>query len=145
MAAPLIGGDAGRSAWLPPGQWIDFSTGEEHEGSRMIEISPDHEGLPLFVKSGSVLPLAQPALHTDDPASRQLEVRIYGDGSLPAALLEEADPDRPYNAARAQLLELDWDAKSNAVLARRPRADLPAFYTIARQVKIDSFPTRSSS
>jgi len=136
MAAPMIGDLPARSVWLPPGKWIDFWSGERHEGNRVIEISAVPEQLPLFVRDGSILPLALPTLHTEDPDSFRLEVRIYGDGSLPATLLEEAHPEKPFWEGEINLLELRWNAERNDVSSHRKKSDLSPLYSIASWGKI---------
>ena len=133
MAAPLVGDAPGRSVWLPPGGWADFWTGQLMEGGRVIEIVQTDDRLPLFVKAGSVLPLALPTLHTEDPASFQLEVRIYGDGNLPSLLAEEARPDQPYDAAGVTRVELSWDAARGEISVKRNRDDAPPLYVVAQR------------
>ncbi len=129
LAAPMIGDDATRNVWLPPGQWVDFWTGEVLEGGSIIEIAPPDEQLPLYVKQGGVLPLARPTLHTEDPASLQLEVRVYGDGSLPAMLAEEAEPEKPFSEAKTNVVELAWEG--GEIVARRSRPELAPQYRVA--------------
>jgi hypothetical protein len=102
----------------------------------VMEISSADERLPLFVKDGSVLPLATPTLHTEDPVSRQLEVRIYGDGSLPAALLEESEPGRPFDERGINRLELSWHPGRGEIVSRRARSDLSPFYSVATQIRV---------
>ncbi|MCE0498245.1 MAG: glycoside hydrolase family 31 protein [Methylacidiphilales bacterium] len=143
MAAPMIGDAPGRTAWLPPGKWIDFWTGEMQEGNRVIEIMSAQDKLPLFVKDGSVLPLALPTLHTEDPVSFQLEVRVYGNGSLPVTLLEESQPEMAFDETRINLLELSWDAKNEQVSSHRKRADLSPLYAVVRQIRVNIFQAAS--
>lgn len=82
-------GEATRSVYLPPGEWQDFWTNEKHHGAREIEVRVPLEHIPLFVPLGTVLPLAHPTLHTDDPESWRLTALIYGDGKHAATLYED--------------------------------------------------------
>jgi hypothetical protein len=68
-------------------------------------------------------------------------VRIYGDGSLPITLLEESQPDMPFDETKINLLELSWDPKAEQVSSRRKRADLPAVYSVVNQVKVKPLQT----
>ena len=99
MTAPVVAGVERRDIYLPAGDWFDFATGQKHEGGRTIGYDVPLEVVPLFVKAGSVLPLAVPTWNTRDPESRNLEVRIYGDGSLPITLIEDDGEtlNGPYN------------------------------------------------
>ena len=136
LAAPVIGGASSRSIWLPPGEWIDFWTGEHYPGKRTVEFPSDTMKLPLFVKNHSILPLAIPTLHTNDPASFGLEIRVYGDGALPALLLEGDDGDLPYDETRVSLLELAWDAAQKRITSRRTRADHGNLYRVEQVVEV---------
>jgi alpha-D-xyloside xylohydrolase len=82
-------GTATRSVYLPPGEWNDFWTGEPHHGQQEIEVRVPLERIPLFVRSGTVLPLAQPTLDTDDLRSWDLTIQVYGDGHRAATLYED--------------------------------------------------------
>ena len=136
MAAPIIGTALTRTLWLPPGMWVDFWTGVRHEGNRHLDLPQVHENLPLFVKDGSVLPLARPSLHTEAAESFELDVRVYGNGALPITLLEEASPDAPFAADHVNLLTLSWDISRLVVAPVRYRADLSRGYTVAHERKI---------
>lgn len=84
LIAPLFADEPqGRTLFLPPGRWFNFWTEELVTGGRTIQLSEDTREIPVFVKDGSVLPLAPVTQSTADPARRRLEVRIYGEGVLP--------------------------------------------------------------
>ena len=83
LVAPLFAGEPGRDIVLPPGRWHDFWTGRAINGSTTISASSTTHEIPVFVKGGSVLPLASIGPSTGSPQSRQLTARVYGDGSLP--------------------------------------------------------------
>ena len=87
LVAPLFAGEPnGRKLTLPPGKWVDFWTGKAVSGGVTIDFPADTRNIPVFVKFGSVLPLAAITGCTADPTSRTLEVRVFGDGSLPFLL-----------------------------------------------------------
>ncbi len=84
LVAPLFAGERdGRKLTLPPGQWFDLWTGKPVSGGVSIKIAADTRNIPVFVKSGTVLPMASVTGSTGDPASHTLDVRIFGDGNLP--------------------------------------------------------------
>lgn len=80
LVAPLFAGEPGRVVHLPLGEWHDFWTGKRVNGAAPVEISSAEPKIPVYVKSGSVIPLASVANSTTEAASRQLEVLIFGDG-----------------------------------------------------------------
>jgi alpha-D-xyloside xylohydrolase len=99
-------GTTQRSIYLPEGDWYDFWTGEKFAGKRRITVNVPLERIPLFVKSGTVLALATPTLHTDDPLSWQLSVQVYGDGARNARMF---DDDGSFTPSLAEM-SLAWNA-----------------------------------
>ena len=69
----------------------------------MTEIAADTRNIPVFVKSGAVLPLATVANSTADARSRELQIRIFGDGSLPFVLETPAGS-----------LHIGWNARTGS-------------------------------
>jgi alpha-D-xyloside xylohydrolase len=110
VAPEATNGNAARWVYLPPGDWCDFWTGEPHHGGQDLEVRVPLERIPLFVPAGTVLPLAQPTLHTDDPQSRKLTVLVYGDGHQAATLWEDDGASPPALDA----VTLSWDAVKKA-------------------------------
>ncbi|MDD5350594.1 MAG: glycoside hydrolase family 31 protein [Chthoniobacteraceae bacterium] len=131
LAAPLIDDGPPRRLWLPPGAWADFWTAEIHEGGKFVDFPVVEGRFPLFVKSGSVLALAFPTLHTDDPRAFHLEVSIYGDGALPAALLEEYAPDRPFDRNQANLVHLAWNSQKEELSCTREDPHSRPLYSVS--------------
>lgn len=87
MVAPLFAGEPERKVVFPAGaDWHDFWTGAHIPGAASITIPSSTEKIPVYVKTGSVIPLAEVGLHAADPAGRSLSLQVYGDGSLPFEL-----------------------------------------------------------
>jgi alpha-D-xyloside xylohydrolase len=82
LVAPMFAGELGRRVRLPDGAWNDFWTGTAVEGRRTIEIPATAERIPVYVKTGSVFPLAGVGDSTSSAASNEWMIQIYGDGSL---------------------------------------------------------------
>lgn len=86
MVAPLFAGEASRKIVMPEGPWHDFWNGEPVEGGMELTVPASTERIPVYVKSGSVVPWADAGLFAGAPETRRIAVRVYGDGSLPFAL-----------------------------------------------------------
>ena len=98
MVAPLFAGEAGRKIVLPAGPaWHDLWTGAKLEGGSVITVDASTPNIPVYVKSGSILPWSDVGLHAEAPETRRLTARVYGDGSLPFEL-----------RSGTQTLKLSW-------------------------------------
>jgi len=74
------GNDIRNNIYLPDGKWIDYFSGEEYEGNQIINNfnSPIWK-LPVFVKRGAIIPLANPNNHISEinPHLRIYEIYPY--------------------------------------------------------------------
>jgi alpha-D-xyloside xylohydrolase len=86
MVAPLFAGEPSRKIVLPEGRWHDFWTGEMMEGGNELAVSASTERIPVYVKSGSIVPWADAGLFAGARETRRVTARVYGDGSLPFEL-----------------------------------------------------------
>ena len=59
---------AKRSVWLPPGTWIDAWSGETQTGPKSIEMKVPLAHIPMFVKAGTIVPLAPVMQYTGEKA-----------------------------------------------------------------------------
>ena len=89
-----------------------------------ISVPPDR--IPLFVKSGTILPLAQPTLSTEDTESWKLTALVFGDGSRPATLFEDDGTFEP----QLTKVGLEWDAAAKAGKLTRTAPAQPNTYTV---------------
>jgi alpha-glucosidase (family GH31 glycosyl hydrolase) len=85
------------SLYLPQGQWIDFFTGIETKGGRLIEAYSPIEHLPVYLRKGSILPLAVWE-DQDDPSANPntLWIKVYPDVSASYTLIEDDNVSQDY-------------------------------------------------
>ncbi|MEW6073226.1 MAG: TIM-barrel domain-containing protein [Planctomycetota bacterium] len=57
LVAPVLDATDRRRIYFPPGRWIDFWSGTEHDGERWADYDAPLEVLPLFVRAGTTLPM----------------------------------------------------------------------------------------
>lgn len=105
LPTPSLGNEAKRSVYLPEGDWHDFWTGQRYSGKQRIQVSVTLDRMPLFVKSGTILPLATATTNTDDPGSWELTAQVYGDGANAIRLYED---DGSYTPSLNEVT-FEWD------------------------------------
>lgn len=78
LVAPVLKeGARARSVHLPPGLWYDFWSEVVYEGGKEVEVEAPLERIPLFVRAGTVVPLADPAMNTARRAFDRLELHVF--------------------------------------------------------------------
>lgn len=78
MAAPVIDNGSVREVYFPEGEWYDLYTHEKYIGNRTYTIELSLHCLPLFVKSGAILPLAKPVQQISGTTQFELECLVFG-------------------------------------------------------------------
>ncbi|NJN15044.1 MAG: hypothetical protein HC822_01400 [Oscillochloris sp.] len=99
LVAPIVhpadpaNGLAAADLWVPPGQWIERSSGELFVGPKWHRVLGDLDTLPQLVRAGAILPLAPVTQRSDEQigGSRIISIfpgaantfRIYDDSGAP--------------------------------------------------------------
>jgi alpha-D-xyloside xylohydrolase len=92
LVAPLMEPGDGRRVYLPPGEWIDYQTGEPHAGGRWRHIKAGPMPVVLLVRNHAAVPLVRVAQSTNDIDWRGVELRVFSTDDAPASGLF-APPD----------------------------------------------------
>lgn len=88
IAAPLTAPEKERDVWLPEGEWYDFFTGEKFTGGVHHVVT---DGIPVYVKSGTLLPVAEPVNYVKPDTCFAVTLRAYGDCTDSVCRLIEDD------------------------------------------------------
>jgi alpha-D-xyloside xylohydrolase len=132
LVAPVFAGQNERDVYLPKGEWFDFWTGQRTPGLQTVKITSPLDRIPVFVKAGTLLPLAQPTLHTGDPGSFVLTVRRYGSGDRTATLYEDDGSLKPKFAQ----VTLRWNEQQETGTVARLGPSYHPSYTVNRWEQI---------
>ena len=68
---------AARAAWIPPGDWIDAWTGETVSGPATVTNHVPLDEIPIFVRSGAILPLAPEMQFTGEKPWNPITLDLY--------------------------------------------------------------------
>jgi alpha-D-xyloside xylohydrolase len=89
LVAPLFNTATTRAVYLPKGIWYCFWTGQAYEGGKRHDITMPPERVPLFVRQGALLPLAEPVEFITPDTRFSLTVRVYGTPARDFVLYED--------------------------------------------------------
>ncbi len=56
LVAPVIDAGTQRAVYLPPGDWVEYWTGKDDPGGRVVVADAPLDTLPLWVRAGAVIP-----------------------------------------------------------------------------------------
>ncbi|MDN5764548.1 MAG: glycoside hydrolase family 31 protein [Humibacillus sp.] len=109
-STPLAGVAHSRLVYLPAGcDWYDFWTGERYRGGQTIVADAPLERVPLFVRSGCILPLGPEVQHTGQDPWGELEVRVYPGADGEFDLYDDAGDGYAYERGEFSLTPMRWN------------------------------------
>lgn len=112
LVAPMITGQTRRRIYLPEGDWIAYMSGRRFTGKQWIEMDADPYTMPLFVKYGTLLPLAEPMPSIGHDPRFILTVKIYGKEDVASFRLYADDGVTfDFEIGKGGWVELQWDAR----------------------------------
>lgn len=105
--------------YLPEGRWIDYWTGELHEGPKSFEYPvPDGAGGPLFVRAGAILPMWPEMDYVGQQPVERLALHVYPYGRSEFVLYEDDGTTLRYLEGQAAVTRMEADAAGNVVRIR---------------------------
>jgi alpha-D-xyloside xylohydrolase len=120
LVAPMTAGETSRRVYLPEGGWRDFWTGALHKGGGVIDVAAGLDSIPLFVKDGTVLPLAEvvPCVRSDTVF--RITPFVYSDGPAKGRLYDDDGETSGARLREGAWIDLDWDPKSGLTVKTKP-------------------------
>ena len=86
IVAPIAFPEKEREVYLPSGEWYDFFSGEKYEGGTHRIVT---DNIPVFVKGGSIIPLAKPINYVTEDTRFEITLKTFGDCSKSSCTLVE--------------------------------------------------------
>jgi alpha-D-xyloside xylohydrolase len=108
LAAPLTEKENQRTVYLPEGSWYDFNTHQKFAGGTQYTIKPTLNQLPIFIKEGTILPLAKPVEHVTAGTVFEITCYVYGKNATTATLFEDDGITFNYEKGSYNQVALQW-------------------------------------
>ncbi len=98
-SVPLDGVDKTWPVYLPEGTlWYDFWTHRAYEGGQTVVCDAPLERMPIYVRAGSILPLAAPMTYADEQRGECAEIVVFGGGDGTFTLYNDAGDGYGYES-----------------------------------------------
>ena len=113
LVAPIVDSSGVRNVYLPPGRWVDYFAGARYQGDRTIQVKCSLETLPLFVRSGSIIPQQPDMDYTDQEPMDSLIVDVYAPGNSSFSLYEDDGVSLDYERGKSAVTPLSCAATAS--------------------------------
>jgi alpha-D-xyloside xylohydrolase len=99
-----------RSVYLPAGaDWYDFWTGEHYSGGQTIIADAPLDTMPLYVRSGSIVPIGPDIQHTGESTDAPIELHIYPGHDGHFTFYDDEGDNYNYEQGHFAMIRLSWD------------------------------------
>ena len=101
-----------KEIYLPAGEeWFDWFTGKIYKGGQVIAYECPLDRMPIFVKAGSILPLAPNMEYSDQHALDPLTLDVYAGKQASFRLYEDDDISLGYRKKEYSWTPLEYEPK----------------------------------
>ncbi|MEO6547319.1 MAG: glycoside hydrolase family 31 protein [Ferruginibacter sp.] len=105
-----------KETYLPAGtDWFDFWTGEKLTGGTKTFKETPIDIIPLYVKAGSIIPMAPGVQYAEEKKWDNLEIRIYPGADGKFVLYEDENDNYNYEKGIHSTITFSWDDKKKAL------------------------------
>jgi alpha-D-xyloside xylohydrolase len=93
LLAPVFDPHGYVDVYLPSGTWIDYWTGERHEGGRTLSLQVDLDEMPVFLRAGTITPRTAPTESVPETTFEDVTLRVVLEEGSTDATFDYADGD----------------------------------------------------
>jgi alpha-D-xyloside xylohydrolase len=115
-----------KETYLPAGTaWYDFWTGEKLQGGAKVARETPIDIIPLYVKSGSIVPIGPSMQYAEEKKWDNLEIRIYTGANGKFVLYEDENDSYNYEKGIYSTIIFDWDDKKKTLTIQDRKGAFP--------------------
>lgn len=105
-----------RKVYLPKGaDWYDFYSGQRHKGGQSISASAPLTRIPLFVKSGAIIPMGPVTQYVDEKPDAPLTIAVYQGADGAFRLYEDDGVSHGFERGEFSTIDLAYDDKTGTL------------------------------
>jgi alpha-glucosidase len=113
MTAPVLAEGGKRSVYLPvlpeSQQWFEFDSVDAHAGGATMDVTVPLDASPVYVRSGTVVPLGPVVQHTGElPGDGTLEVQVYAGADGSFTFVEDDGDSYDYERGHVRSSDFTW-------------------------------------
>ncbi len=122
LVAPVYTyGTKSREVYFPAGSdWYDFYTGKEINGGQTLNVAAPYERIPLFVRSGSIIPFGPAIQWSDEKPADIINLYVYAGQDGEFLLYEDENVNYNYEQGKYAVIPFKWnDEKQTLTIGER--------------------------
>jgi alpha-D-xyloside xylohydrolase len=115
-----------REVYLPAGaDWFALKTGELHKGGQTIDAKAPYTDIPLFIKSGSIVPVGPEVQYSDEKEADPVRLYVYGGADGGFTLYEDENTNYNYEQGAFSTIPFIYDDEKKELTIGNRRGEFP--------------------
>jgi alpha-D-xyloside xylohydrolase len=95
--------------------WYDFWSGQKTQGGVHVQAAAPLDRIPLYVRSGSILPLGPPEQYAGEKVNGPIELRIYTGANGSFTLYQDEGDNYNYEKGQRAIIPITWSDSDNTL------------------------------
>ncbi len=125
-SVPVENVERTRPVYLPAGaDWFDFWTDEFFKGGQTVDARATLDTMPLFVRSGSIVPMGPERQYVDDQPEAPVELHVYAGENGRFVLYEDEGDNYNYESGAFSTIPIIWEEEKRQLLLGKRNGDYP--------------------
>lgn len=129
-----------RQVYLPQGKWYDYDYGYEYEGGRSYDIYAPQNRIPVFVKSGAIIPMTEQIYNTSELDNSVISAEVYCGKKSSFTLYSDDGKTNAYENGAFTLTELVCDESDRTVITTAASNGLFAAKRLKLKLHVNAVP-----
>jgi alpha-D-xyloside xylohydrolase len=118
LVAPVVSeGVENWDVYLPENKsgWFNFWTSKKYKGGQTVATAASLSTIPVYVKSGSVIPMDDKMQYTNEKPAENLEIRVYTGADGKFELYEDEGVNYNYEKGAYSIIPFEWNEKKQTL------------------------------
>jgi alpha-D-xyloside xylohydrolase len=111
--------------YLPKAKWYDFWTGGTVEGGKFADVAAPLERMPLFVRSGSIVPMGPEEEYSSQKPVDTVELRVYPGADGDFTLYEDEGDNYNYEKGKYATTPIHWNDSTHTLSIGQRKGSFP--------------------
>jgi alpha-D-xyloside xylohydrolase len=105
-----------RKVYFPDGNgWYDFYTGKHITGGQTLTVDAPYEQIPLYVRSGAILPYGPDLQYTDEKTASEIILYVYTGQDGAFTLYEDENENYNYEKGQYSMIPFKYDEATRSL------------------------------
>ena len=115
-----------REVYLPAGaSWFDFETFKKYRGGNVVKVDAPLETLPLFIRSGSIIPVGPEIQYTGEKQADSLTLNVFPGQNGSFTIYEDENTNYNYEKGQFATIEIVYDDSNKSIKIGKRQGGFP--------------------